>query len=1375
MALPMTYGVYDPSPFACSSASLAKAIKHKQQIEQGHDSKSRRSYRNALLRFNNLQRSRAPEVAEHFVKNPESHGLPKGFKIQLKDTNSGSTNVADENQAISAVKSKLPNLVVGAFGTNDGDIKLGNITVPSDKVNYSAATKTLSWDAMVPNSVSLEPQHVAGMMDFAIEPPQGTVMMNGASAEAILQKDIINYKMKVSANAGADYNTAAAALTWDPDSTAWKSATWEEGDATFGLDTFTENNLVTGKITYYESYITDLSDGADHPVEMALTKDLFDNSYTTVTQVDPTGNVLMVINVTDPSIIPPAPESRKGKAVPSIFPQEINLRFTTTAEEFTGAYTVLDPATQKRSTYAVWGQYFKPGMPEISMAPESTDIPAMPPLQQSTLNVFGFMNCDVMVPDTGPNAVGGFKDIVSESAQQDFYDIILYYMDDDLRKLFISATPVTLSDEVKAIADDDQKNKEFYQKLQVPYLTMLLGRSKVDQGKHCNTIRAQKMLKEIPSNDPTYKRHSTKLYELHFLRKFPTVSVYLEDQKQDKSRQIDAIAITMKNETKAIAEPSKAVSSDPDANLQQAFLEIDALATRAKTDGTYWAFAAYYYLWSVTLKSWNNLYTSGNTSSTIALKIRNINTIFGILDKADSTETSKSYMVAWNELLRTSNMTSLVPQCVDLQGNFEDFDSIFKACLEQYYKRFADNPNTDVTENVNTAQKLYSDNQLRRSLLADMQKIRFYGDVIGADFAWEQITKNWGNLLQKNGFLTVTKTLSRVTAFIGTAFMASALMMVMFNGGWKELNIFQKVMYGGTAALIAAQSLVQLYSAVTTLAKGAFRLYAFWNHFQGWGNGFRILFGSEVPLQGIGHAANRIQTTCLKNFAMTAEQKTALVAEGAAAPPGRWAKFRAAVFGPNLMKMYMSAICVGFAIYGMILAAQGLASATDSALKWANAFSLASACVQLLGMAMGWIAGLEALQAAGAGTRLFMLARVASFCASWAGPLAFGLAVVGLIILLVWWKNQPDPVDPVDSFVNDKVKPAGLYMEHTAIDYIDMVPPKNSTDPPLAGVSISPKLPNEFYVQIKGGSKDFGYDKTVDIQTATNMNYQTNTVWMLDTDSSGQSIISTMVTTSDGSPVVYYLGIDGANAIKAIPRPVKPQPPTAAPKTGYANLSPLLPDTPQTVMTQDEYNKALTDYVNNMKMLQWTIETVADPTWQTIPEVKASASVPAQPEVKSVLSVEAKMTNIGTSKNLSFDSKGSLSLSGDLSLMFKMQPLAPSSFSYDTTTFGGWLLHVSDTGAATLPLWDLGSPLPGSVDWQISPALPNAFELVTSASGGATEGTVRMRSGAHLKDTDVGVIEYTVTCKLKGTSADGTKTQAKVTIKIEKDPEVAQA
>jgi hypothetical protein len=63
MALPMTYGVYDPSPFGWSSVSLAQAsaaLKYKQQIDQGSDSKSRRSYRNALLRFNKLQRSRPP-------------------------------------------------------------------------------------------------------------------------------------------------------------------------------------------------------------------------------------------------------------------------------------------------------------------------------------------------------------------------------------------------------------------------------------------------------------------------------------------------------------------------------------------------------------------------------------------------------------------------------------------------------------------------------------------------------------------------------------------------------------------------------------------------------------------------------------------------------------------------------------------------------------------------------------------------------------------------------------------------------------------------------------------------------------------------------------------------------------------------------------------------------------------------------------------------------------------------------------------------------------------------------------------------------------------------------------------------------------------
>ena len=82
-------------------------------------------------------------------------------------------------------------------------------------------------------------------------------------------------------------------------------------------------------------------------------------------------------------------------------------------------------------------------------------------------------------------------------------------------------------------------------------------------------------------------------------------------------------------------------------------------------------------------------------------------------------------------------------------------------------------------------------------------------------------------------------------------------------------------------------------------------------------------------------------------------------------------------------------------------------------------------------------------------------------------------------------------------------------------------------------------------------------------------------------------------------------------------------------------------------------------------------------------------------------------------------------------LPLKLQPLVPSSFSYDTTKFEGWLLYGSVTGSATLPLWDLRALLPGLVEWQIDPALTDAFELMTSASGGAPEGTIRKKNLAH--------------------------------------------
>jgi hypothetical protein len=119
-------------------------------------------------------------------------------------------------------------------------------------------------------------------------------------------------------------------------------------------------------------------------------------------------------------------------------------------------------------------------VPTASMmmsARETTwDGPAAPPLQ-----IFEVLNMNPMVQDaTDPS---GYRDSVAQLALTDFHDLIVYFMDEDLRKTFVQISVPSLNPAVLAIANDDTaspgQNKAFYQKLQVPFIVSMLAAGKV--------------------------------------------------------------------------------------------------------------------------------------------------------------------------------------------------------------------------------------------------------------------------------------------------------------------------------------------------------------------------------------------------------------------------------------------------------------------------------------------------------------------------------------------------------------------------------------------------------------------------------------------------------------------------------------------------------------------------------------------------------------------------------------------------------------------------------------------------------------------------------------------------------------------------------
>lgn len=228
----------------------------------------------------------------------------------------------------------------------------------------------------------------------------------------------------------------------------------------------------------------------------------------------------METDVQNADLIPSPPASRKGKVM-SVFPKHMDLSFNAPGDHFDGAYVdaqghvyamsgnAIDPladvapaapAESHLESLSAFARMLSdeadtkmlaaPTTAELAEqdareAEKVSEVPAVaqfasvaavttPSATTVPLSATGLTNFNPVVAQPG----GGYTDTISEAVMQDFYQIIVYHMDADLRELFISKSLPDLDPSVKAIALDSNDNAAFYKKLQTPYLASVLANSK---------------------------------------------------------------------------------------------------------------------------------------------------------------------------------------------------------------------------------------------------------------------------------------------------------------------------------------------------------------------------------------------------------------------------------------------------------------------------------------------------------------------------------------------------------------------------------------------------------------------------------------------------------------------------------------------------------------------------------------------------------------------------------------------------------------------------------------------------------------------------------------------------------------------------------
>lgn len=317
----------------------------------------------------------------------------------------------------------------------------------------------------------------------------------------------------------------------------------------------------------------------------------------------------------------------------------------------------------------------------------------------------------------------------------------------------------------------------------------------MEEGKKCNRVRAEKLLKEIPANSKVYKDQSAALYRFRYLEKFPTTVQFLRDQRdKDYSVGIDKIATEMKQLLRTNIRGLEGVHPDGfEDRLAKAESDIDQLAKWAKQENLYWAFRLLYWVETHSLPTWYAQYTTGNQSSSMGMNIKKMNGLFEVLENNKINQDGKSFAEAHNDAIRMFQMQSIIPRMVDLDGCFSEFDSLLKESLQQFWTHYKDSKDINLMEQANHAKKLYQKNQIRRQFL---DQFKVFNRVPGSAASWNTTVQMWEKTVRNTRWFKILHGASRFLELMKVCSAVALLVMPMLPGVWSSLKPTDKVMWG---------------------------------------------------------------------------------------------------------------------------------------------------------------------------------------------------------------------------------------------------------------------------------------------------------------------------------------------------------------------------------------------------------------------------------------------------------------------------------------------------------------------------------------------------------------------------------------------------
>lgn len=693
---------------------------------------------------------------------------------------------------------------------------------------------------------------------------------------------------------------------------------------------------------------------------------------------------------------------------------------------------------------------------------------------------------------------GNWSDAVQRDAMQDFYTLIQFYMDDDLREEFLSPHPPQLSPQVTNIAHTlgpkGENPADFYSGLSTYYLVSALASSSTDDfAKTLNRTRAANWLKGPDvSQAPVYQVHSPLLYRNQWLQRYPSTQNYLDDGVTNSS----TYATLITDDTESWRTEAKATTTDP-TDLKDLLDVIDLVEAQGLKDN-YYPYVIYRLATTpAALNMLRLLSLSGNVSDG-SLYARHIQSVVALLNVLD---TEGVFVREYMKIVQLFQIGNVLPTLLDYSGDTDDFSYAADQIVTAFVDKYLNSTDPDFAKAAEAMQEAQAKGQIAEIIHslagAAMELPGVYG--------WNQLTAWWErNLpLRLRGIPAAT---AKLVAFTSAA--AGVAGFVLGVKSWKSLNAVARGQVVATAVSVFSgigEPLIRRGAALATLFEADELSWAT----------LKPLFNSA----GVDAVEQRLSSGFASWLMRTGERPPGysemfgnLFVEGADEDMTLATK----VFGRNLEVFLATRLGAMLSIANLVLASLAVADSKDDLEKAGNWLFVGSAALELFAAAGSWAISAEV----GAIGFLEISALVPGLQA-----LAVVAAVVGTILMIIDMnKTQPSPVQV---FAQKQAADAGLYMPDKAdIDSLQVFSPDAKT-PSFVGLTFTASADSSKLLTMHA-------DKSVTCGPATG---DYTTAFFMKTDGHGTAQIASIQTVdTHGGQALRYLTADpGTKVLAASP------------------------------------------------------------------------------------------------------------------------------------------------------------------------------------------------------------------------------------------------